>query len=438
MADGHTAASRAPRARQGPLSGVRVADFTWVAAGPLCTRFLADLGAEVIKIEDVRGKDGRVDMTRRTPIVRGMEAKPAGHEVEEFDLNSSGMFNNYNRDKLAVAIDMSRPNGRALCERLIAKCDVLAENFAPGVMERWGLTYEHVNALSPEIIYARMSGFGHSGPYEMFRSFGPVVQAVCGLSHISGLPGHPPSGWGLSYMDNQAGYHGTNAILAAIFHRLHTGKGSLIDLSAVEAGVSLVGPAMLDVTVNGASTRGEAFVSSNRAPERKAAPHGVYPAQGEDEWIAIVVFDDAQWRALRAQMGEPAWAADARYNTAEGRLADQDALDERLGAWTQGHDRHALADRLQAAGVPASAVQTESDLVERDPQHKSRGLYFELDHPVCGPSRFEGLPIRFSRTPTPYWRSAPKVGEDGDYVFKTIVGLDDAERRELKAEGVIS
>ena len=428
---------RAPRRRSGPLAGVRIADFTWVAAGPLATRFLADLGAEVIKIEDSRSEGGRTDITRRTAITRGSQAQAAGHERRDHNLNSSGMFNNYNRSKLAVTVNMSDPRGRELCERLISKCSVVVENFAPGVMERWGLTYEHVNTLSPEIIYARMSGFGHSGPYEAFRSFGPVVQAVCGLSFISGLPGETPSGWGLSYMDNQGGYHCTNAILAALYHRNETGKGTLIDLSAVEAGVSLIGPMMLDVTVNGAATRGDDFPTGNRLPDQEAAPHGVYPAKGEDVWIAIGVFEDAQWRALKGLMGDPDWAADPRFDTALGRYGAQDELDRRVGEWTKTYDAAELAERLQTAGVTAQAVQGEVDKLERDPQLKARGLYFQLDHPYCGPSLFEGVPIRFSRTQKQHWRSAPLVGEDNAYVYGDILGLSEDELADLRDKGII-
>ena len=432
-----TVEARKPRSRGGPLAGVRIADFTWVAAGPLGTRFLADMGAEVIKIEDGSDQHTRIDHIRRVPITRGGKPMPGGHEVADFDLNSSGMYNNYNRSKLAVTINMSEARGRDLCERLIAKCNAVVENFAPGVMERWGLTYERLNELSPEIIFARMSGFGHSGPYEMFRSYGPVVQAVSGLSHISGLPGGGmPSGWGMSYMDNQAGYQCASAVLAAIYHRNQTGKGTLIDLSAVEAGVSLLGPKILDVTVNGAETRGGDFPCGNRLPDQIAAPHGVYPSKGEDEWIAIAIMTDNQWQALKQSGGAPGWMNEARFDRAEIRHASQAELDGKMAEWTRGYEKHELGHRLQAAGVPAMAVQNEADK-ERDPQLDERGLYVRLDHPSCGPSRFEGVPIRFSRTGRPIWRSAPLVGEDNDYVFKGIIRMGDDELEDLKQAGII-
>lgn len=431
------AEARRPGVRKGVLSGVRIADFTWVAAGPLATRFLADMGAEVIKIEDGRPGHPRIDRIRRVTITRGTGAKSVGHDYGDFNLNSSGMFNNYNRSKLSVTIDMTHPRGRELAERLIAQCSVVTENFAPGVMEHWGLTYERLNEISPEIIFARMCGFGHSGPYEMFRSYGPVVQAVSGLSHISGLPGGGmPSGWGMSYMDNQAGYQGSNGILAALYRRNATGRGSLVDLSAVEAGVSLIGPKMLDVTVNGAVTRGGDFPCGNRLPDNDVAPHGVYPSRGDDQWIAIAVMEDGQWAALRAAMGDPEWAVDPRFETGAGRAAAQDELDARMAEWTADQDKHALAQELQRAEVPAMAIQNESDK-EHDPQLDARGLYVRLDHPVCGPSRFEGTPIKFSRSAPDLWRSAPFVGEDNDYVFREIMKMDPAEIVDLREAGVI-
>src|SRR6266508_1237738 len=263
---------RTPRARTGPLVGVRVADFCWMGVGAMATRLLADFGAEVIKIED----RSRLDMPRRLPIYKGETARAYGEEDPNPDPDKGGLFNNYNRNKLGVTINMRTPQGRELAERLIRKSNVVTENFAPGVMERWGLTEERVSELCPDVIYARMSGYGHSGPHAHFRSYGPVVQAVSGLSHISGLPGREPSGWGLSYMDNQAAYYNSAALLIAIYARNRTGKGTLIDVSAVEAGVELLGPLLLDVAVNKRTTRGGDFPLGNRLEYPRAAPHGVY------------------------------------------------------------------------------------------------------------------------------------------------------------------
>jgi crotonobetainyl-CoA:carnitine CoA-transferase CaiB-like acyl-CoA transferase len=424
---------RALRQRRGPLAGIRIADFCWMGVGSVATRFLGDFGAEVIKIET----RSRIDTPRRLPIYKDEPARNFGEEVIDADPDRGGLFNNYCRNKLGVTIDMRSPKGKELAERLISRSSVVTENFAPGVMERWGLTYERLNELSPEVIYARMSGYGHSGPHAHYRSYGPVVQAVSGLTYISGLPGREPSGWGLSYMDNQAAYYNSTALLMAIYRRMRTGEGTEIDVSAIEAGINLVGPVLLDVSVNGHTTRRPDFPTGNRLEWPNAAPHGVYPARGEDRWVAIAVFDDEQWSALVHALGNPDWAIDPRFATQDARFANQDALDEHLSGWTRERDRHAITELLQAHGVPAGAVQNAEDINERDPQVAHRGIFFEMDHPVIGEARFEGTPIQFSSLDQDNWRSGPLLGEDNAYVFKEVVGVSDEEYDELAAEGVI-
>jgi benzylsuccinate CoA-transferase BbsF subunit len=282
-----------------------------------------------------------------------------------------------------------------------------------------------------------MSGYGHSGPHAGYRSYGPVVQAVSGLSYISGLPGHEPSGWGLSYMDNQAAFYNSAALLMAIYRRRQTGAGTEIDVSAIEAGINLVGPILLDVSVNKRTTIRPDYPTGNRLEWPSAAPHGVYPAAGTDRWVAIAVFDDDQWAGLLDALGHPAWADDARYATQADRFTNQDSLDQHLAAWTASRDRHDVMELLQAHGVPAGAVQNAEDLNERDPQIAHRRVFFEMDHPVIGWARFEGNPFQLSSTVQDNWRSAPLLGEDNEYVFKEIVGVDEAEYDELQAEGVL-
>ena len=303
-----------------------------MVVGAVATRLLADFGAEVIRIED----RNRLDLPRRLPLYKGGLVRSYGDEDAHPDPNKGGMFNNCNRNKLGVTLNMRDPKGRELAERLIAESSVVTENFAPGVMERWGLTEDHVRHLRPDVIYARMSGYGHSGPYADFRSYGPVVQAACGLSHISGLPGREPSGWGLSYMDNQAAYYNSAALMMAILARNATGVGTDIDVSAVEAGVELLGPVLLDVEVNGRGTRRPDYPTGNRLDHPHVAPHGVYPTQGTDRWLAIAVFDDDEWAALTNALGSPPWAADERFATNDGRVANQDDLDREIAALTAG------------------------------------------------------------------------------------------------------
>jgi benzylsuccinate CoA-transferase BbsF subunit len=410
------------RPRKGPLAGIRIADFCWMGVGSLATRFLADMGAEVIKIEHA----SRIDLMRRHPIYKNNASTVGAHNFAA-SVDASGMHNNYSRNKLGVTINLKTPAGLAMADRLISVSNVVTENFAPGVMESWGYDYERICDLRANAIYARMSGFGHSGPYQSYRSYGPVVQAMSGLSFISGLPGHEPSGWGLSYMDNQAAYYNTNALLMAIYHREMTGEGCEIDVSAVDAGVTLVGPLMLDVSANGRRTRAPDFPSGNRPMYGNAAPHGVYPTQGEDKWIAIAVTSDAQWQALCQVLGEDGWAGDRRFATPEGRAEHRDAIDALLAARTRRDLAHVLMHSLQKAGVMAAAAQDAENLIDQDPQLAARGVYFTLDHPVIGPAQFEGIPIRFALGGAINWRSAPLLGEDNDYVFRELVGLSDEE-----------
>ncbi len=403
-----------------------------MGVGSCATRLLADFGAEVIKIEDRT----RIDMPRRLPFYKG-EVRSYGDEMTDPDPDKGGLFNNYSRNKLGVTINLRTDEGRRLAERLISASSVVTENFAPGVMERWGFTYDRLRELVPSVIYARMSGFGHSGPYEHYRSYGPVVQAASGLSYMAGLAGREPSGWGFSYMDNMAAYYNSAALLAAIWNRSRTGVGTEIDVAAVEVGVSLLGPVFLDVTVNGHSTHRPDYPTGNRIEHPAAAPHGVYPSAGADRWIALAVFDDDEWERLVTVMGSPTWAAEDRFARMAGRVAHQDDLDRGISAWTSQLDGHEAMRVLQAAGLRAAAVQNSRDLCEVDPVIRHRGTFFEMDHPVIGAALFEGFPALMGSAGPDHWRSAPLLGEDNEYVLGTILGMERDEIDQLSARGVI-
>jgi crotonobetainyl-CoA:carnitine CoA-transferase CaiB-like acyl-CoA transferase len=425
---------RAPKARRGPLTGVRVADFCWLSVGANATRILASYGAEVIKIENRR----RFDLTRRLPVYKDAPPRTFGEEDREPNPNRGGVFNNYNRNKLGVTIDLSLPGGRALAERLISVSSVVSENFAPGVMERWGFDYARLRELSPNVIYARMSGYGHSGPDAHYRSYGPVVQAVSGLSYMGGLPGREASGWGMSFMDNQAAQYNAAAMLLAIYRRNLTGEGMEIDVSAVEVGVGLVGPALLEESLAGSDPAQKVEPVGNRLRYPPASPHGVYPVEGDDRWIAITVFDDAEWdRLCTAIEGGDTLRADERFGSIAGRVEHADSLDPILAGLTSRYDGALLTEALQRVSVRAGLVQNARDLNESDPQLRSRGAYFHLDHPVIGNARFESVPIQFSAMEQDNWRSAPLLGEDSEYVLRHVVGLSDDEIDDLRDEGCI-
>ena len=331
---------------------------------------------------------------------------------------------------------MRTERGRELLTELVRISDVVTENFAAGVLDRMGFGYEQLKAIKSDIIYVSNCGFGQTGPYSTFKSWGPIAQAVGGLTLTSGLPDMPPAGWGYSYMDHHGGYFMTLGILAALAHHRRTGEGQWVDMSCTEAAAALLGPAVLDFTVNGRPTRRDGSPNSNRDATGTMVPHGIYAAEGKDNWIAISVRDDAEWQALAAEIGE-AWATGATLATLEGRLAHQDALDADLDRWTRGHDRYALAERLQALGIPAAAVARPSERMDHDANTEAWGLWPTVEHAAMGEVRVDGMPVHLSETDWVIDRGAPLLGADNDYVFGEILGLSAAEIAGLREEGVI-
>jgi crotonobetainyl-CoA:carnitine CoA-transferase CaiB-like acyl-CoA transferase len=405
------------------LAGIRICDFSGQLAGAGATKWLAAFGAEVTRIEDPT-REGRWD------ILRGI-----GPFVDERrGINLGGGFNNHNTEKFGVTIDVRTARGKEMVAELIRQSDVVTENFAAGVLERWGFGYEGLKAIKPDIIYVSNCGFGHVGPYQAFKTWGPIVQAVSGLTFSSGLPDQPPAGWGYSYMDHTGGYYMAMAIMLALLHRRKTGEGQWVDLACTEAAVTLNGPALLDWTVNGRPSRREGQPDSNRSASPAMAPHGIYPCQGEDDWAAIACRDDADWGRLAAVIDEP-WGAEVAYATLEGRLAHQDVLDARLGAWTAPRDKFEVQRELRAAGVPCSAVQKPQERIDQDPG--TAGLWPTVSHSEMGEVRVDGIPARFSATPWRIERGGPCLGEHNEEVFGRLLGLSPDEVVRLRAEKVI-
>jgi len=409
----------------GALSGTRVCDFTGQLAGAGATRLLAAFGAQVIRVEDPV-REGRWD------ILRGME--PFADERRSVDLG--GAFNNHNVEKLGVTINLRTERGRELLEELVRISDVVAENFAAGVLAKMGFPYERLCELRPDVIYVSNCGFGQRGPYREFKTWGPIVQACCGLTFTSGLPDLPPAGWGYSYMDHQGGNFMAIAILAALIHRQATGEGQWVDMSCTAAGASLLGPAVLDYTVNGRPARREGMPNSNRSQSPAMAPHGIYPALGDDEWVAIACRNDGDWAAAGAVFGEP-WAGEPRFADLAGRLRHEDELDAHLAAWTHPRDKFTTAEALRSAGVPASAVQRPEERVEHDPGTSDWGLWPEVEHTAIGRVRVDGLPVHLSETDWQMARGAPCLGEHNDYVFGELLGMPRDEIASLREEGVL-
>ena len=297
------------------LSTFRICDFTGQLAGAGATKWLASFGAEVIRIEDPV-RQGRWDILRGSP--------PFVDDQRGIDFG--GAFNNHNTDKLGITLNLRTEKGRQLLSELIKCSDVVTENFAKGVLERWGFGYERLKEINPEIIYVSNCGFGHFGPYSSFRTWGPIVQAISGLTFTSALPGQPPAGWGYSYMDHTGGYYMVMAILMALIHRQRTGEGQWVDLATTEAALGLHGPTLLDWTVNKRPSRQDIQPSSNRSLWPRMAPHGIYPCVGDDDWVAIACRDESDWQSLCREI-EADWCADDSFKSVESRLENQDDLD---------------------------------------------------------------------------------------------------------------
>lgn len=404
-----------------PLEGIRVCDLTWIIAGPAATRVLADFGADVIRVEHGQALDA-IRIGR--PLVG-----------DEPTLNNSGFFNYINRNKRSVLLNVRHPMGHDLLKRLIAASDVVVENFSSGVMDSWGLGYNDLRDIRGDIIYCSISGFGHTGRDNAYTTWGPTAQALSGLTLMSGLPGKPPAGWGYSYMDHTAGYYAASAIMMALYHRQRTGEGQHIDMSQVEAGLVLAGPAVLDATVNGRSWRRPGMPPGNRAWYPAVAPHNTYPCAGDDRWLALAVTNDAEWEALVCAMDDPDWA-DSRFATNDARLERQDDLDAHIAEWTRPRNDYDLMALLQAAGVRAGVVQKASDRFERDPQLASRGWWHSRPHPELGDCDYDGVVPALSETPASLRTASPLLGEHTHEVMREVLGLSDDDITEHELMGV--
>jgi crotonobetainyl-CoA:carnitine CoA-transferase CaiB-like acyl-CoA transferase len=409
----------------GPLAGFRICDFSGQLAGAGATRFLAAFGAQVIRVEDPV-RQGRWDILRGTPPFRD----------ERRGIEFGGGFNNHNVNKLGITINLRTEPGRELLRSLVRVSDVVTENFAAGVLARLGFSYDDLVAVRPDIIYVSNTGFGASGPYRPFKTWGPIVQAVSGLTFMSGKPDQPPAGWGYSYMDHTGAYIMAIAILAALRHRQRTGEGQWVDLSCTEAGVTLHGPTILDWSVNGRPARRPGMPDSNRGRSPLMVPHNIYPAAGDDCWVAIACRDDRDWAALTRVTGLTC-GEDPDLGTVAGRAAREEELDAAISEWTMSLDPFDAAARLLAVGVPAAAVTRPSERIDEDPNVADWGLWPEVDHPTMGRVRVDGLPVHLSETDWKLDTGAPLLGQHNDLVYGDILGLDRTEIDELRQAGAI-
>jgi len=385
------------------LEGLRILDFSWLLAGPYATRTLADFGAEIIKVQSQKTATGA-------------------------ESNTTHYFNAWNRNKLGITLNMSHPKARDIVLRLVRVSDVVVENFTPRVMPNWELSYDKLAEVKPDIIMLSMSGMGGEGPWRDFVALGSTIQAFSGITQLTSLPRKiasssthndgeeidqsPPLGLGYSYADPVAGLFAVLAILAALEYRDRTGQGQHIDVSEYESMCSLLGPAILDYTVN----HNVATPQGNDPGYIAAAPYGCYKCSGEDKWCVIAVSTEEEWQALCHSLGNPAWNKQERFSTLSGRQEHAEELNQLLEQWTAKHTPGEVMNLLQQAGIPAGAVEDANDLAN-DPHLKARNFFI----PVARPPR-----------------AAPILGQDNHYVYRDLLGITEQELSQYIEEGIIS
>jgi crotonobetainyl-CoA:carnitine CoA-transferase CaiB-like acyl-CoA transferase len=398
-------------------------------AGPMASRLLADMGAEVVKIESLRHIDPWRGPSR---ITEEMAARlPEGMVLSERPYDRSAGFNLQNRNKLSRTLDLSTPDGRSVFKEIVKISDVVLENYSPRVMASLGLEYEVLKDINPGIIMMSLPALGATGPDRDHVAFGQTIDCMSGMAFLTGYPGEEPMlQSGLSYGDPLSGMNAALAILMALRHRRRTGSGAHIELSQVEGLVAFNADSIMDYTMNGRVRER----MGNRHPS--AAPYGCYRCRGEDGWVVIAVESDGAWQRLCRAVGEPAWTADARFADALGRYAHQDELDRLVEAWTVEHDHHEAARVLQDAGVPAGPVLDAAELVA-EPHLNERGFFETVTHPEAGTHPYVGMYAHFSGTPGGIRTPAPCLGEHNRLVLGEMLGMTDEEIARLEAEGVI-
>lgn len=413
--------------RDQPLAGVRILDLTVVWAGPYATMHLADWGAEIIRIESLH---------HFASFTRGTVARPSQALVDtsatsgmgypsdragEHPWNRSPVFNHHGRNKRSVTLDLTRPDGQEVFERLVAASDGMIENNLPPHAEELGITWERLSQINPRFILMRVPGFGVEGPYRDYRTFGNHMEAIAGHPVIRAYPE-----LGLDYApasvpaDAASGVGGALAFAMALRQRERTGKGVYVELATAENYVPFLSEFILDYSMN------DRVWQQMGNDHWSIAPHNAYPCQGLDRWVTIACRDDEEWAALCALMGRGDLASDARYADMASRHTNRRSLDAEIAAWTTTHDAAWIAARLQDAGVPAGVVLHESELL-RDPHLEARGYWQQIPHPETGTQRHVGRLWRASDTPHPEPRHAPTLGQDNEYVYRDLLGFSAEE-----------
>ena len=402
-----------------PLSGVRIIEPGQVWALPYAISPLAAYGAEVIKVESAV----RPDSSRGSP--------QPDSQVGDQPWNNGGMYHEANRNKLGISLDLNTDRGKELFKELVSVSDVVAQNFPPRVMRNFGLDYLELRKIKPDIIVLDSTAYGSSGPWENYIGYGSSLQAVTGLTYVTGYEDSGPVQGGILFNDTLGALNATYAILLALAHRERTGQGQWIDLSQYEAGVAHLGEAFMEYEMNGvAPTR-----RGNSHPDY--APYGLYPCAGDDGWVSITVTSDAEWANFVRAVGE-AWASNRDWETAESRLSQRKSLDEAIGRWTSDKDKHEVMHLLQSGGVACGAVYNTRDIAT-DAHHADRGFFEISQHPEpVGPRPHSAPLFGLTGVDRPPDRLAPRFGEANRKVFQELLGRTDQEYDELMDQQVIS
>ena len=419
-----------------PLQGIRVLDMTVVWAGPYCTTLLADLGAEVIRVESIQVFG---------PSTRGTIARPSKEVVQRLPSFIGGMpdrdptdrpwnryplFNAHARNKLSMTVDLLRPEGKEIFNRLVAISNVLVENNPTETMTKLGISYEELKEINPEFIMLRMPAYGNAGPYQNHRSLGIHIEGVIGHSLLRGYTDLEPTANTQVYMaDAAAGVGGAFAILCALNHRRQTGEGQLVELSQAENAAPYLGQAFMDYSMNGRSQS----TIGNRHP---TALQGVYPCSGEDQWVAITIFDDRDWELFCEAIGNPEWAGRGEFATHVSRREHHDDLDRMISDWTRGHGHREVMGLLQSHGVAAGAVLNQRDAFE-DPHLLARGMFEEATQNDLGTHLYPRAPFKMSGSDIRIRRGPVTLGQDNEYVYKKLLKLSNEEYDELVSAGHI-
>ncbi len=410
-----------------PLEGIRVLDSTYVFALPYTGGQLADLGAEVIKVEG----PGRLDITRNG----GLYGTFAENELGEDWWNRTSTYNLLNRGKRSLTLDLSDERGRDLFRQLVRVSDVVMENFTPRVMRGWNLDYPSLRRIKPDIILVSNTGYGHGdGPYSAYPAQATTQEGTHGHCWVTGYPNEGPSKAGRSFVDFLSTWTAFFAIGAALRYRNRTGKGQWVDIGMYQAGVMFLSEYLMDAIANGR----EGGRIGNRHPYR--APQGCYPALGQDQWLTLSVGSDEEWQALCELMGKEELANDPRFADVPARHRNHDEIDEILGHWTKDHEKYELMHLLQGKGIPAGPVLTGKE-IHFDPHYQSRNFLERVDYPEqrqMGTRLFMGRPYKFSNVPLKIPKPAPAFGEDNEPLLQELLGLDQAAYDQLVQDSIVS